>query len=327
LRDAVDRVTKLFRDSVFVDRRVDPDLRVTLQLEATSIDDVLRAMAEAESLGMSRLGALRYLGPRHAAQQLRTVAMMRSDDVARLPYADRSQLERKQGLHWPRLSEPRMVVNSVAEQRGWRIFGGERIPHDLWSAAELPALNAAEQLTMLLVGFDLTFNLHTRERALEIVPLGKVAVRREYRVPSQISDPTYLLQQELPSAVARLDGRSLMVEARIEDHERLAELMSGRSVPRRAPRPSRQTERVYTLRVEEQPIGAVLRQLAERLQWTMEIDESSIRAAGLSLETRVSFQVEDSSEEELLNAALRPAGLNYQRENNRLRIVPGAGRP
>jgi hypothetical protein len=312
---------------VFIDRRVDPDLRVSLQLEAASIDDVLRAIVEAEALGVSHLGTLRYLGPSHAANQLRTVAMVRGQEVARLPDVESSNLERKLSLNWPRLSEPRMVVNSVAQRYGWRILHGDRIPHDLWSAGELSELSAAEQLTVLLVGFDLSFRLHARQRALDLVPLEKVSIQREYRLPTQFTDPVSLLRQELPAAMARVEGRSLVVDARVEEHERLVELLSSRSTPRRAQRPSGQTKRVYSLRVEEQPVGAVLKQLAERLQWAIEFDETSIRAAGRSLDTRVSFNVENSSEEELLDAALRPAGLDFRREENRVRIVPAAGRP
>ena len=104
LRDAVARVAKLFDETVFIDRRVDPDLRVTLELEATSIDDVLKSIVEAQSLGMSRLGSARYLGPRDAAEHLRTVSVVRGEEIARLNRAERAELERKQRLNWPRLS-------------------------------------------------------------------------------------------------------------------------------------------------------------------------------------------------------------------------------
>ena len=65
----------------------------------------------------------------------------------------------KQQLAWPRLSEPRQVISAVIEQRGWRVAEPERIPHDLWAAGELPELSVAEVLTVLLIGFDLTFEL------------------------------------------------------------------------------------------------------------------------------------------------------------------------
>ena len=41
---------------------------------------------------------------------------------------------------------------------------------------------------------------------------------------------------------------------------------------------------VYTLRVQEKPVGAVLRELSQRLHWAIQIDEDAIRAAGKSLD-------------------------------------------
>ena len=174
---------------------------------------------------------------------------------------------------------------SLAQQRGWRVSRAERIPHDLWAAGALPDLSAAEQLTLLLVGFDLSFKTQARDRSLEIVPLQPVTVRREYRVPSRSSDSA-LLRQELQTAPsARMEDSKLVVDARVEQHERLAEIIAGRAVPPRSRRPATESARQYTLRVQDQPVGAILRQLAERMNWTMEFDEASIRAAGLSLDT------------------------------------------
>jgi hypothetical protein len=148
----------------------------------------------------------------------------------------------------------------------------------VWKAGDLPELSMAELLTVLIVGFDLSFTPHAPQRAFEIVPLKQVAIQREYRLPGQLPDAQALLRQELPAAVARIQGHTMVVDARVEDHERLAELLSRRSLPRRSwPRKSESTQ-VYTLRVQEQPVGAILRQLAERIGWTIEMDEASIQA-------------------------------------------------
>jgi hypothetical protein len=323
LRDAIARVSELFDRTVFIDRRVDPDLRITLQVETASIDQVLQSVADALSLGTSNLNGLRYLGPRHSAEQLRTVAVVRDEAIALLPGADRNNLQRKSSLSWPRLSEPRQLVGSVAQRRGWQLRKSELIPHDLWNAGELPELSAAEQLTVLLIGFDLTFKTLPKERALEIIRLEEVTIRREYRLPSRSADAIAPLRQELRTAKSvRREATRVIVDARVEQHERLADLFARRPSSRPSRRPTSQSQRLYTLRVQEQPVSAILKQLAERLGWTVEFDDAAIRTAGLSADARVSFSVEDSSEEELLDAMLRPAGLSYRREGELLRIVP-----
>lgn len=175
LRDAISRLKDLFSETVFVDRRIDPGLRVNLDIEATSAEEVIRAIAADRELGVGRLGAIVYLGPIAEAEQLRGLAAARATEVARLPADLRSALTSKQSRSWPRLSEPRRLVSSVVEQRGWRLANADKIPHDLWAAGELPELTLVDSLTVLLIGFDLTFELRANDRLISIVPLKHIA--------------------------------------------------------------------------------------------------------------------------------------------------------
>jgi hypothetical protein len=70
-------------------------------------------------------------------------------------------------------------------------------------------------------------------------------------------------------------------------------------------------------------VGAVLQAIAKQLHWAIQIDEDSIRKAGKSLDTRISFSVENADQEHLLDALLRPAGLDYRIEGEQVRIMAG----
>ncbi len=281
LREAIGRLQPLFDEPVFVDRRVDPNVRVSLDIAATSAEQVLKALAAEHELGVGRLGTLIYLGPRSSAEQLRATVAQRSNEIVRLPAELRPSLMRKQRLTWPRLSDPRQLVSTAIEQCGWRIADPERIPHDLWAAGELPELSVAEALTVLLIGFDLTFEWRPAERSIQIVPLQAPIAARETRGT-----------QNRPAAKAA------------------------------ASRPAGGTKQVYSLRVQEKPVGAVLRELTNRLHWAIQIDEEAIRAAGKSLDQRVSFSVENADQDKLLDALLTPAGLDYRVEGEKVRIIP-----
>jgi hypothetical protein len=130
------------------------------------------------------------------------------------------------------------------------------------------------------------------------------------------------LRQQFPAAQMRLDADWLSVDARLEDHERLAASLAGTpSAPAIRP-PAAPGKQVYTLRVEEQTVRAVVNTLAQRLNLQLEVDERVLAAAGLSLDRRVTFDVREASEDELLSAVLQPAGLDFRREGARVRIVP-----
>jgi hypothetical protein len=84
----------------------------------------------------------------------------------------------------------------------------------------------------------------------------------------------------------------------------------------------RNTKKLFTLRVQEQPIGKVLDQLGGQLRLDLKVDEAALQAGGRSLDQRVSFEVKDADLDGLLEAALQPAGLTFKRDRERITIVP-----
>jgi hypothetical protein len=287
LRDVVRRLEDVFDETVFVDRRVDPSRRVSLDIEAESVEDVLEPIAAQSGLAIGRLGRLVYLGPRSTAEQLAALAILRAQPIEGLSDERSDELNRRRAVDWPRLTEPREFVVSLVGSRGWRVGNAGRIPHDLWPAGRLPELTLAEQLTVLLIGFDLTFEVRPRTGTLEIVPID-AATRQRLAEAKPPADPA-----------------------------------PNRAVPRLGDR-SAATRQVYTLRVTEQPVRLVLTELAARLNWQIEFDEAALRAARRSLDDRVSFAVKNVDQDELLDAVLRPARLGFEREGTRIKIVPRA---
>ena len=269
------RLKAMAGTTVFLDRRVDPNQPIDLSLSNATADEIVARVANACSLGVARLESLLYLGPPQAAERLRGLAAMRRKDVASLADDERRSLSERRRIAWPRLSEPRGLLGRLVEDHGWRLEHGERIPHDVWAAGELPQLTLADQLTILLAGFDSTYRIVPERHTLEIVPVDWDQIK------------------PAPTATA---------------HRR-----PNRSAPA--------GKQVFTLRVEEQPVGKVLEQLGQRLGWQLDVDEAAIRAAGRSLDQRVSLEVENVEADELLNALLTPAGLRAERNGKIVRVL------
>jgi hypothetical protein len=280
LRDAISRLEKLFGQSTFLDRRIDPTVRVNFTRAVSSSEQALSRVAAEHDWSVRPVGDVVYLGPADAGSQLGGVIATRKADVAKLPPSQRSIFTRKRTLNWPRLAKPRALMTELVEKNGWRVEKAERIPHDLWSAGELNGLTLTEQLAVLLIGFDLTYEIRSASSTIEIV---------------QLDTTTLDAQAEEPPNRPRVTS----------------------SQPSKA-----NTKQVYSLRVTVKPVGAVMRELARRLNWEIEFDEAAIQAAGRSLDARVSFAVENVEQDELLDAVLQPAGLTFQRNGEVIRVVP-----
>ena len=274
---AIDRLQSVAGVELFLDRRVDPNQTVKLSLSNASAEEIVAGLAGACGLGYARSGSLFYLGPPQIAGRLTTLAAMRRQDATALPTKQRQSLLQRRRIVWPRLTEPRDLVVHLMEEHGWRVEHAERIPHDLWPAGHLPQLALADQLTLLLAGFDRTYRVVANEQAIEIIPVDWS------RIPPKATDVASTKQTVPPSA----NGKN-----------------------------------VFSLRVENQPVGRVLDQLGRQLGWKLTVDEAAIRAAGRSLDQRVSVTVENVDADQLLDALLAPAGLKAERDGNGLRIKP-----
>jgi hypothetical protein len=165
--------------------------------------------------------------------------------------------------------------------------------------------------------------LQSSSRTVEILPLSSAPIVLSRRYTIRYGDANAAkLREQFPHVRMSFNGNEALVEGRLEDHESLAEWLKGPQSVTPPRGPTRGTRQVYTLRVQEQPLRTVLQTLAEKLQWQLQIDETALQAAGLSLDMRVSFDVKDASENALLEAILRPAGFGYRREGERIVVVP-----
>ncbi len=134
-------------------------------------------VAERCGLGVSRLGAVVYLGPPSAAQRLRPIAAAFDRAVRRLPAASQRKFFQSKPLAWEDLSTPRDLLEQLGRQNGIQIAGLERLPHDLWAAADLPPLSLAERLTLIAAQFDLTFKIAAGGARLNLAPVPEASPR------------------------------------------------------------------------------------------------------------------------------------------------------
>lgn len=335
LGDALESLARRHRVAVVLDRRVDPTR--TLALEGTlSLRDVFLNAARiysekhategvlprpAEPLAVAFFGPVVYVGPTQAAQSLRTVAEHRRDEMRQVSAAKRSRLVRSLASRWDEATEPRQLVADLAKEAGVALENADAIPHDLWPAASLPALPWCDRLTLILAQFDLTFAVSPDGGRLQLRPIAAddLTLARTYPAGADAEATAAAYREKAPQAQVQVQGNQIVIRGRLEDHE----AASGKAPsPAPASSPSVPGMDQYSLKINELPLRAVLEYLQRNLKLEMQIDEAALQAAGLSLDRRISFQVENVSLDELLNAAVKPAGLTAKRDGQKVRIAP-----
>jgi len=170
LRQAIERLSRAKTVAILIDRRVDPGRKLEVSLKGEPLESALKKIASPLGLGVSRLGAIVYLGPRQSAERLPVVAAALTKEIRGLSTAVQRKYLQPKGFAWEDLDAPRELLERLGRENELKIAGLERMPHDLWAAADLPPSSLVDRLTLIAIQFDLTFKVADDGTRLELTP-------------------------------------------------------------------------------------------------------------------------------------------------------------
>lgn len=318
LREALDALARTHHVAIFLDRRVDPGLRVTYSSHNGALVPSLSSALGRHRLGVGTVGSLLYVGPARSAAMIGTAAELANDQVRSLPASKRRGLLTRQTTFWPQLTVPRTVLEGLAVEAGFTITNSGAMPHDLWVARDLPPLTWAERMTVILTGFDLAFRLVEDKPRIQLVGMPRiVAITRDYHPPGDLNALARELSHQFPQAYLTVHDGRLSVRSTVEDHRAIArELTSSDSGAAPAVPRSDLGLRRYTLTVKDQPLRPLLQTLADRVDRELVVDPS----VDTHMQERVSFTVNEVELEKLFEAALAPVGLTAEFQQGTIRV-------
>jgi len=275
---ALERLAEAQRIAVWLDRRVDRSAPIEFTADERPLGDVLAGVARPLRCAATTFHGVLYFGPEQSAGELLTLSTAARESLAKAPANVRSRWLKLESWSFPRLSEPRQLVASLAKSMGVTLHEDERIPHDLWPARELPPMAAIDRLVLVLAGFDLTCEISADGRQLLIT-----SIKRPVHVRGAAAQRPAIAKQRAASNTAT-------------------------------------GERRFTLKVENQPLGRVLDQLAYQLKLQIEWDDSLQQNPAAGREAVVSCDVRQVDLDGLLEALLAPSGLAFERDGQRVKI-------
>jgi hypothetical protein len=314
VREALASLANSTGVAIFLDRRIDPSRTLDLSVTDEPLKTVLLRVAEQVEGGVSLVGSVVYVGPKETAGKLATLAALRRQSAGEFSAAVKTEMAKSDALAWEALAEPRDLVMAQGQLAGVTIENPDAIAHDLWPASQWPPVPWPERMTLLLAGFHLTYEPAGRD-SIRLVPIPEeLVVEKSYTPRASADNAAAELARLVPAAKITLAGRTLRVVASVEDHERIERLLHGESVTTTKVTPG---QKRYTLTVENQPAGAVVKTIAGQLGKELTYDPAAVE----KLQTKVSFTVKEVPLEELMAKTLGPLGLTYRIEGPALVIA------
>jgi hypothetical protein len=319
LREVIASLTKTVGIAVFLDRRIDGEQNIELEVREQSLQVLLLKLAGQAKAGTTTVDPVVYLGPAETAAKLATLAALRRQEAAQLPSPAKTKLLRGQPWKWEELSEPRNLLADLAQQASVTVENAEIIPHDLWPAVSLPPLPWVDRLSLFLAGFGLTFEITGRGNSVRLVEMPVAAVLEKSYTPRSLPEATAAqLRKTVPDAKIRVEQGKLVVAGSQEDHDKIERLLAGQSVRTAKTTQGGPDDKRFTGTIENKPAGAVVRDVATQLGKEVKFDTTVLP----KLKENVNLTVKGVTPEELLTRALKPLGLTFKITADAIEIVP-----
>jgi len=329
-RRALTSLSQSQRIAIMLDRRIDPGQSIELTSGDQTLDALLKLIARKVKsdvgCGIGWVGPVCYFGPEATAKKIRTLAALRRDDAMRLSKTARAELLKTHSWRWPDLAVPGDLLAALAAESQIEIQSGDRIPHDLWAAADLPAISFIDRLTLVAAQFDLTFEIAADGQSVKLVDMPEsVELTRTYPLRGaqalQTGEIVSKLKGALPDATIEAASGKLSIRGRAEDQDFVLSFLSGEPAKKVTVGDPKNAQKRYQLTIV-MAVGPLIKKLGQQMKLDVRIDEAAISAAGLSLDTKVDVSVKDVSADQLLRAVLDPAGLTFERNGNVISVVP-----
>ncbi len=304
LKKALESLTETRNVAYWLDRRLDPTTPISFSGNTTTLRECLLQLSdETEMIDVAWIGNVVYVGPHDAANRLATINQLHTEQLRKLNAAQRSKLLRMTNVQWPRLTTPRQLIDALEQRLGVTVTGKGRVVHDLWPERTLPRIRTLEQLELLLAGFDLSFQLKD-DGGINVIPMPRTPKASwNVRIPTSRHNAvqTVLGQRESAS----MKGNVLTGTWR--DNEAIKSAIASATEETKSDAAPKAQLR-YTLSVEAKPFAPLVNSLCRQLNIECQLGELSASARS----RRISFDVEEATQEQLLAAIANAAKLGFK---------------
>lgn len=307
------QLSRQLKIPLFIDRRVDPSLPITLNARNLTWDQFLFELGEPHGLGFCRLEGIYYFGPRDVAYSLPQSFEKLSGWVKQHRKSSAVNWRRHVSGDWSRLSQPRELLQALVNDFELEVFELEQIPFDLWGEHMSPSIPLVLHTALLAVGFDRWIAISKSGKKLKIVPYPLRDSSR-YEV-SKIEDPKATanrLKSKYPDVNFQAGKRSVAIGG---SGPQLDQAIKEAIF---AQRPFKTAASKVTFNGDLRGSRmSLLQAVAAQLGVELDVPDEYQEALGKFIE----LSVKDLTGEQIVGEVLKSSEFDFQMETGRLRVI------
>lgn len=178
LKDRLMRFSQTQRVAIFLDRRIDPSTIINLTSNNVTTEQFLLEIAKQTDIGICQIENVYYLGPKKTANSLASTTESLLKVAGKFGKRTQIRWNKNESLRTESVVEPKQLLLEIAKANDIQIDGISEIPHDLWTNLDLPDSSLACRISLLLAGFDKSFQFSGTGKTIEIV---------DFQPPTQVT--------------------------------------------------------------------------------------------------------------------------------------------
>jgi len=318
LRSFLNRIGELRHVSVIIDRRIDPDTSIKVEVRRMPFRRAIEKLAEQADARVGMLGGTLLIGPEVELDRLLTLAIKNREELRSnrdIPVEQRVALVKHATIKWDDLDRPVDIIANIEQQWGVVVDGIEAVPHDLWGAGTMVDVDFCAAMMIVLGQFDLTFEFNQEGDRVLVIPAPlRAVVEESHRTLEMTADEAELaIRKQIPNAEVRQSQRTLKVKATMLEHEAIAYLI-GEKMPlpdRVKGEPTPLIQRTFPVTIVRTPLIKVLEMLVEQ-EVDVRYNAEELRRDGANLDKLINVKFENATADEFFTAILKPAGIAYE---------------
>ena len=307
LRDRIGQLARQQGISVFLDRRINPRTPINLTASNVTMEQLLLQLCDQQELGFCRLGDTFYVGPKLTAQRL----LISSASASNAGRKSSKALLKKAAFGWPDLTTPQEALNALIAEANLELENAHLLPHDMMSSGNIPPMPLDRRLRLLLIQFDLGFELKRNSRTVVLRKLSDLPATGSVRFSDV--DLSLAEYQEVKAKATgsrmRRNKRSITITGPVE------ELVMARDfiVKSFSPSVPADGDQQFTLTVTSRR-SAILAAIGKQLQMTVDTSMADPDA----MAEVVSLSVKNVSLQKLLDRIVADCGTTCSITNDKI---------
>ncbi|MDG2184647.1 MAG: hypothetical protein P8K79_03140 [Mariniblastus sp.] len=311
VRDRLIQLSQTQGIPVVVDRQVDPNRPLNLDIQQKTWDQVLWGIAEQLDLEICQLEELYYVTPVGSSLPIRIAYDRNKDQLRRtrnrlpVPWLTVTEFEINE------FEQPREMVEKLAEQYELSLEGLEKIPHDVWPGYRFPKMDLLQKFTILLSGFGLCPSISENGKTMTIEDIPAIESAK-LRIPftEQPRTAANALAPMFKDLSIKAYSQGVWVEGPITEIVKFQKKLVGMQKAIIG----KESKKDFSVTASR---GQILATMANQLGVKMVL-EAGIRP---KLEQQATITMSGVSEEDVIREVLEGTDLTYQLTAEQLKII------